>query len=217
MSYRPAVATVLAMHPGPGSSLSDEDELSLWVGRVAREHALLEYGLSNVHGVLDASEEGVAPSSVGGLVRQCRRLLNSSGLHADIIDAGRRALNAASAATTLRNRVIHDMWLPNPLLGDSDPAQWTAFRRSTERAATYIAGTPGDLATVVDAHNELSRTRIRVSGLFMSLHQAMPHGHSAGRPDAKSELPTYVAMMNDQFTVAANGDVEIGLQREPLG
>lgn len=215
-SCRRPVATVLAMEPGPVSALSDEDELSLWVGRVAREHALLEYGLSNVHGMLDAPEEGVAASSVGGLVRQCRRLLNSSSLQADIVHAGRGALTAASAATTLRNRVIHDMWLPNPLRGESEPARWNTFRRSTEQVATYVAGTPEALETVVDAHNKLSRSRIRVSGLFMSLHEAMPHGHTAGRPNAESELPRYVAMMNDQFTVAANGDVEIDLPREHL-
>ena len=74
-----------------------------------------------------------------------------------------------------------------------------------------------DLETVVDAHNELSRSRLRVSGLFMTLHEVMPHGHAAVRPNAESELPRYIAMMNDQFTVAANGDAEIGLPREPLG
>ena len=31
------------------SVLSDDDALSLWVGRVARVHAHLEYGVDNVH------------------------------------------------------------------------------------------------------------------------------------------------------------------------
>ena len=41
---------------------------------------------------------------------------------------------------------------------------------------------------VVCAHNDLSRSRLRVSGLFMALHEVMPHGHAAVRPIAKSEL-----------------------------
>jgi hypothetical protein len=40
------------MEPRHVSALSDEDLLLLWVGRVAREHARLEYGLSNVRSML---------------------------------------------------------------------------------------------------------------------------------------------------------------------
>jgi hypothetical protein len=46
----------------------------------------------------------------------------------------------------------------------------------------------------------------------MAVHELMPHGHTAGQPRNKSELPTYVATMTGQFTVAANGaDIEISL------
>ena len=55
------------MEPRHVSALSDEDKLSLWVGRMAREHARLEYGLSNVRSMLDGLEEGVAPSRVVGV------------------------------------------------------------------------------------------------------------------------------------------------------
>ena len=64
---------------------------------------------------------------------------------------------------------------------------------------------------------QLSRVRLRVSGLFMALHEAMPPGHTAGLPKAESELPRYIAMMNDQFTVADNGDVKVELPPESLG
>ena len=197
-------------------ALSNEDGLSLWVGRVAREHALLEYSLSNVLGMLDPSPERATPSSVGGLVLQSRRLLTRSDLRADIVLAGRTALRAASAATKLRNRVIHDMWLWDARGDESEPAVWNAFRRSTDRATSYAAGTQVALQTVVDARNELSRTRLRVRGLFMALHEAMPYGHTTGRPKVESELPRYIAMMNNEFTVAANGDVEIDSSREAL-
>jgi hypothetical protein len=46
--------------------------------------------------------------------------------------------------------------------------------------------------------------------------ERLSHGHAAVRPKT-SELPRYIAMMNNQFTVAANGDVEIGPPREQLG
>jgi hypothetical protein len=97
-------AAVLAMGRETDSALSDDDELSLRLGRVAREHARLEYGLDHVLRMLDASKEGAAPTSVGELVHRCQRLLNGSGLEADIIRAGRGALSSASSATAQRNR-----------------------------------------------------------------------------------------------------------------
>ena len=45
----------------------------------------------------------------------------------------------------------------------------------------------------------------------MALHEAMPRGHTAGLPKAESELLRYIAMRNDQVTVANNGDVEVEL------
>jgi hypothetical protein len=202
------------MAPGPVSALSDDDNLSLWVGRVAREHALLEYALSNVHRLLDVSNDGVAPSSVGGLILQCRRLLQRTDLNAEIVRGGCEALQAAAAATAIRNRVVHDMWLPDPSRAESEPARWNAFRRSVQLTESYSGGTVEDLQTVVDGYNSLSRSRPRVSGLFMALHEVMPTGFGEA-PPRTSELPRYIAMMEDRFTVAANGDIEVDPSRRP--
>jgi hypothetical protein len=49
-----------AQDPPPG--LSHDDALSLWVGRVARAHAHLEYGVDNVHGFL-SRQLGSVPES----------------------------------------------------------------------------------------------------------------------------------------------------------
>jgi hypothetical protein len=54
------------MEPRHVSALSDEDLLLLWVGRVAREHARLEYGLSNVRSMLMLRRrEGRLAASLG--------------------------------------------------------------------------------------------------------------------------------------------------------
>lgn len=49
-----------AQDPPPG--LSNDDALSLWVGRVARAHAHLEYGVDNVHGFLSRQLDSVSES-----------------------------------------------------------------------------------------------------------------------------------------------------------
>jgi hypothetical protein len=200
------------MAPGSVSALNDEDKLSLWVGRVAREHALLEYALSNVHRLLDVSDDE-APSSVGGLILECRKLLKRSDLSTEIVQAGCEALTAASAATAIRNRIVHDMWLPDPLHSESEAARWNAFRRSAERTVSYIGGTVKDLETVVEAYTNLARSRSRVSGLFMALHEVMRSSVVDERPKTTSELPRYIAMMEDRFTVDANGDIDVCLSR----
>ena len=41
----------------------------------------------------------------------------------------------------------------------------------------------------------------------MALHEAMPRGHTAGLPKAEERLLRYIAMRNDQVTVANNADV----------
>ena len=156
--------------------LNDDDALSLWVGRVARVHALLEYDVDNVHRLL-AQHAGDPPDrkSVPGfdqLVGECRRLLRRSGLDRDILTSGDAALLAAKEATGFRNRVVHDMWLPDPLREDWEPPRWNAFRRSGDLLESYRSASSHDLAMVIHTQVLLMRTRLRVSGLFMTLHAA---------------------------------------------
>jgi hypothetical protein len=69
--------------------------------------------------------------------------------------------------------------------------------------------TPRDLDTVISAHTTLVRSRLRVSGLFMALHQLLPWlSHGRGLHPGP-ELATYVALMRDRFTLEPNGDFEI--------
>lgn len=89
--------------------LSDDDLLSLWVGRVARTLALLEYNVDNVHRFLTRQVGDVGGSkSVKGfdqLINECRKVLRDSDAGQEIVMSGNMALVAAREATNLRNRV----------------------------------------------------------------------------------------------------------------
>ena len=193
--------------------LSDDDALSLWVGRVARAHAHLEYGVDNVHRFLSRQVGNVPDSkAVKGfdqLVGECHRLLRKSGADREVLTSGDIALLAAKEATGMRNRVLHDMWLPDALRDDWEPPRWNTFRRTSDLQTSYTASVH-DLAMVVDTHTLLARTRVRVSGLFMALHATWPTaGARATGPPPGDSIPRYIALMTDQFTLEANGDFEI--------
>lgn len=195
-------------------NLSDDDALSLWVGRVARTHAHLEYDVDNVHRFL-VRQNGHSPDSktVKGfdqLVSECRNLLRGSSADREIQMSGDAALLAAKQASVLRNRVVHDMWLPDPLRNDWEPPRWNTFRRLGDLQGSYTSAILQDLTTVVDAHAVLIRTRMRVSGLFMALHAIWPAGRNSGERSSTSDsVARYVALMADRFTLHANGDFDV--------
>jgi hypothetical protein len=194
-------------------NLNDDDVLSLWVGRVARTHALLEYNVDNVHRFL-ARQVGHVPGSksVKGfdqLVSECRRLLQQSHAGREIVTSGDTALLAAREATGLRNRVVHDMWLLDPAREDWQPPRWNTFHRLSVQESYHSANSQ-DLTTVVDTHALLMRTRVRVSGLFMALHATWPADRARieGSP-GDDAMARYVALMTDRFILHANGDFHL--------
>jgi hypothetical protein len=197
-----------------GQDLTDDDVLSLWVGRVARTHALLEYDVDNVHRFLARRVDHLpATKSVTGfdqLVRECRKLLQQSGAGREIETSGDTALLAAAEATHFRNRVVHDMWLSDPVRSDWEPPRWNTFRRLNDLQESYNTATSQDLTTVVDTHARLTRTRVRVSGLFMALHATWPVSRDPVRTALGEDgLARYIALMTDHFVLHANGDFDI--------
>ncbi len=132
-----------------------DDQLSLWVGRVARVHALLEYSLSNVHGALTppdtSSVPRTVPANVDLLVRECKRLLETAELSGELIRAGAQALTAAKAANALRNRIVHDIWLPDSRSEEEHTPSWNTFRPSRGRMKPYASSTTRDLDTLITA------------------------------------------------------------------
>ena len=144
------------------------------------------------------------------LVRECKSLLETAELSGELIQAGAQALTAAKAANTLRNRIVHDIWLPGSRGEQHQTPSWNTFRRSRGRMKPYASSTTRDLDAVISAHTTLMRSRLRVSGLFMALHEILPWLSSAGPPrSARPQLPSYLALMRDHFTLEANGDFEI--------
>jgi hypothetical protein len=195
-------------------NFNDDDVLSLWVGRVARTHALLEYDVDNVYRFL-ARQVGQVPSSKSmkgfdQLVSECRRLLQQSDAGQEIVTSGDSALLAAREATGLRNRVVHDMWLLDPLRGDWEPPRWNTFHRLSDLPESYNSANSHDLTMVVDTHTLLMRTRMRVSGLFMALHATWPayRARVEGSP-GDATMATYVALMTDRFILHAHGDFDL--------
>lgn len=192
-------------------TLGDDDSLSLWVGRVARSHAHLEYTVDNIHRLL-VQQVGRVPDgkSVKGfdqIATECRSLLRRSDADPEIMTAGDIALRAAQQVTGIRNRVVHDMWLPDALREDWEPPRWNAFRRSGDLDESYSSSSSHDLTTVIEAHTTLRRTRMRVSGLFMALHAIW---RSDRTPNERApQVARYVALMTDRFTLHANGDFDV--------
>jgi hypothetical protein len=175
----------------------------------------LEYNLSNVHGALrppdTPSVATTAPSSVDLLVRECRRLLEGAELSEELIQAGAQALAAASAANALRNRIVHDIWLLDAR-GDEQAPSWITFRRLRGQMEPYASSTTRDLDTIITAHATLMRARLRVSGLFMALHEILPWLSSpVPRGSGSAQLPNYLALMRDHFELEANGDFTISV------
>ena len=194
--------------------LNDDDVLSLWVGRVARTHALLEYNVDNVHRFL-ARQVGHVPGSksVKGfdqLVSECRKLLRQSDAGREILTSGDSALLAAREATGFRNRVVHDMWLLDPLLEDWEPPRWNTFHRLSDLQGSYNSANSQDLTMVVDTHTLLMRTRMRVSGLFMALHATWPRDRARVQGSSRGDtMARYVSLMTDRFILHANGDFNV--------
>lgn len=188
--------------------LSDEDQLSLWVGRVARTNALLEYDLGNVWRILGGvpHAKGVG---VDQLAEDCRRLLQKSRAAPEVIAAGLSALNAARKANAGRNRVVHDLWLAEASSADRG-ATWHSFRLNSGRIAPETAVDTVSLQVVIETQEMLQRARTRLSGLFMALNEVRDREAPTrnSRP-LEANMSRYLAMMDDKFQLQDNGDIEL--------
>jgi hypothetical protein len=144
------------------------------------------------------------------LVSECRKLLKQSDAGREIVTSGDTALLAAREATGFRNRVVHDMWLLDPLREDWEPPRWNSFHRLSDLQESYNTANSQDLTMVVDTHTLLMRTRMRVSGLFMALHATWPVGHARVEGSPRDDtMSRYVALMTDRFILHANGDFDL--------
>ena len=144
------------------------------------------------------------------LVSECRKLLQRSDASREILTSGDTALLAAREATGPRNRVVHDMWLPDPLREGWEPPRWNTFHRLNDVQESYNSADSQGLTLVVDTHTLLTRTRMRVSGLFMALHATWSSGGTPGEGSpGEGTMARFVALMTDRFRLHANGDFDV--------
>lgn len=193
------------------SSLTEDDLLSLSIGRLVRAHARVEYGLRNVHDVLaDAGGLRTGTSGFLGadrLSNDCVLRLKRGDISPELVQAGEQALRAAQEANSTRNSIVHDLWLMDGERSENGHPQWHAFGATRGAAGTVARSAPGNIQTVDDARAALERASVRISGLFMALHAVLPrYAAPHAYPESGTALSTYYALMNDQFRLESNGD-----------
>ncbi len=104
--------------------LSPDDQVSLAIGRAARQAVELELALQRSHKELTSTpyeQRGLA--GVNDLVEACVSALHSSPLPAELREHAVDALSAALTANRRRNRAVHDLWRPT-----SDPDVYEAIK-----------------------------------------------------------------------------------------
>lgn len=202
--------------PDPTSSLSDDDLLSLNIGRVVRAHARVEYGLRNVYQALDSpnSPDNVAPGFVGAerLVNDCMARLRRVAIGPELTASGERSLRAAQEANALRNVIVHDLWLlESDGRGNLNP-RWNTFGPTRGEVGTVVRQELRGIPSIEEARTALERAAVRVSGLFMALNEVLPRFEKSTKHRGwTSGLSIYVALMDGHFRLAQNGDWEVEL------
>jgi hypothetical protein len=92
----------------------DEDAQALRIGQVARAHVDLDIALYLAGGI----------TSTNRLVADCRIMVSKTSIKSDLLNAGLGALSAAKVVNEERNRVVHDMWLPEIRLNSDAAPRW---------------------------------------------------------------------------------------------
>lgn len=198
----------------PTSSLSDDDLLSLSIGRVVRAHSRLEYGLRNVREALDTDTQTGGFVGAEQLAKECSTRLRLVDLRPEVMLAGERSLEAARASNALRNTTVHDLWMLDLDRNYEESARWNTVGAARGRTGNATRPKPRDIQSVEGVRTALERAALRVSGLFMALHEALPRYQDLTRPKGwMSNMPRYLALMNDQFDIDNDGNWEV----HPLG
>ena len=200
--------------PDPAAHLRDDDRLSLAIGRLVRAHADLEYKLRNVFGALSEfalnSEAQASVSGTDRLAAACLARLDGSGLDKELMEAGRTSIAAVRAANARRNRIVHDLWLAAASNSDGESMKWNNFYGTRGHWETVARPEASDVHAVEEAHRASQRAAVRMSGLFMALHEVLPRFEESNRArDGASNLPVYLDLMADRFHLLPDGAWEI--------
>jgi hypothetical protein len=189
------------------------DELEPWdalhreIGRVAQLHVRLDLTLRRVFVMLAAPGAAMYlvndSTSTNAVANACGTMLKHADIPEGVRDAGLKALAAAKSAGNDRNRVVHDMWLPD-FEGDlSKPNRWSV----TDPAKSGMgkgAESVRDLSSVHSARERIFRAVVRAETLSWALWDALPFYRDSGMP-ASMSMEEQIAIMEDRFDLTANG------------
>jgi hypothetical protein len=203
--------------------LSPDDALSLEIGRVARAHVGLDFELVQLYNALIGPSLGSFLANdfmTGSLIEHCRKMWIKTGFAEQVIEAGRASLEAARAANNRRNRVVHDMWLPQT---DSQGApmadSWAAYQRKRGELGAS-SGPPQPLGELHGLIGELARARYRVSAMGWYTRD---HLQPWGPPFEVDKGGGWLEIMAGEFDVLPDGGArprswrERGESEDPSG
>src|SRR5215218_1994571 len=98
------------------AGMTPNDELCLRIGRVARAHVDIDVALRRMYVTLATPGNAVFLAnnnlSTNRLVDDCRSMLANAAVDGSFRELAKGVFEAVKAANKDRNRVVHDMWLP---------------------------------------------------------------------------------------------------------
>ncbi len=189
-------------------SLGVWDRLLHAIGAVAQAHVALELTTRQLFTTLAAPGLGgvLAPRSLSGLVDGCRAMLEKADVPEEVTAGGLGTLQAIRASDDRRNRSVHDRWVAS--LEADGPAldQWQLVKGTLTPS---FRATKRDVAYVRDASTAIRRADIRASGFLWALYETLPFWR--GSRLGPSELPKWLAVMDDRFSLMSDGGFRIDL------
>lgn len=191
--------------------LTPDEELYLEIGRVAQLHVRLD---SRVRGIfVDLASPSLArflaneSSSTVTVAHGCKTMLKHADVPDRVREAGMQALNSVKVASEQRNRVVHDMWLPDLESVDdlSDPKRWSVARITRGGYGHALDGTR-DLDSVTNAYRSVLDSLNRVGALSSALWQTLPLMRDLYISDEASwSLDDEIAVMTGNYDATPEG------------
>lgn len=192
--------------------MTDEDELSLRIGRIAQAHVQIDHSIRNIY--VSFASPGLAVflandhDSTKRLIDDCRVMLKKSGVRDEVHAAADAVLLAALDAGVKRNRAVHDMWMRDIAEG-GDPSTWLTMGKQRGGLGFAQNAGPRDLASLDADLEVMQRTYIRLHGLSWTLWDVLPafkgSRGSIHEEQRDADLTRWLAVMRDQFVVNADG------------
>lgn len=188
----------------------DEDALTLRIGRIARAHVDLDIALRSLFRTLVFPSPAVyladGITSTNRLVADCRTMLSKTSISSDLLKAGLGALSAAKVANEERNRVVHDMWLPEIRMNADAAPRWEVLQPQKFHQDSPSAPVSRNLDSVESVFTTLKRVTLRLSGLDQALWMTVPHlMDELGDFLGAFPLLTAMSLAADEFDLLENG------------